>query len=63
MAIISTKPIMLEEPLLPTNGAHEIFLERGGTPGLELDDWLQAELELVAVEIVKAQPALRKTAR
>jgi len=23
--------------------AHQIFLERGATPGLELDDWLQAE--------------------
>ncbi len=26
--------------------AHEIFLARGGTPGQELDDWLQAEREL-----------------
>ena len=26
--------------------AHQIFLERGATPGLELDDWLQAEREL-----------------
>ena len=25
--------------------AHEIFLERGATPGHDLDDWLQAELE------------------
>jgi hypothetical protein len=26
--------------------AHEIFLERGGQPGQELEDWLQAEREL-----------------
>jgi len=28
--------------------AHQIFLERGASPGLELDDWLQAERELTA---------------
>ena len=26
--------------------AYEIYLERGGLPGIELDDWLQAEAEL-----------------
>jgi len=26
--------------------AYEIYLERGGIPGNELDDWLQAEREL-----------------
>jgi hypothetical protein len=26
--------------------AYEIYLERGGQPGRELDDWLQAEREL-----------------
>ena len=26
--------------------AYEIFLERGGLPGRELEDWLQAEYEL-----------------
>ena len=38
--------------LAPTNEeiaerAYEIFLARGGEPGHELDDWLQAELELL----------------
>ncbi|HXR32619.1 MAG TPA: DUF2934 domain-containing protein [Verrucomicrobiae bacterium] len=28
--------------------AHQIFLERGATPGLDFDDWLQAERELTA---------------
>lgn len=28
--------------------AHQIFLERGATPGQDLDDWLQAERELTA---------------
>src|SRR2546421_10389889 len=27
--------------------AHEIFRMRGGTPGHELDDWLQAERQLM----------------
>ena len=26
--------------------AYEIYLERGGQPGYELEDWLQAEREL-----------------
>ena len=26
--------------------AYEIYLERGGLPGYELEDWLQAESEL-----------------
>ena len=26
--------------------AYEIYLERGGHPGNEMDDWLQAEREL-----------------
>jgi hypothetical protein len=28
--------------------AYEIYLERGAQPGLELEDWLQAERELTA---------------
>ena len=28
------------------NRAYEIYLERGGLPGRELEDWLQAESEL-----------------
>jgi len=28
--------------------AHEIYLERGGADGSEMDDWLQAEQEILA---------------
>jgi Protein of unknown function (DUF2934) len=28
--------------------AYEIYLQRGGQPGQELDDWLQAERELTS---------------
>ena len=28
------------------NRAYEIYLHRGGQPGYELEDWLQAEREL-----------------
>jgi hypothetical protein len=27
--------------------AHEIYLERGGADGSEMDDWLQAEQEIL----------------
>ncbi len=30
--------------------AYEIYLDRGATPGRDLDDWLQAESELAAGE-------------
>lgn len=30
--------------------AHEIYLERGGEDGNELDDWLQAEEEILGSE-------------
>jgi hypothetical protein len=48
--------------LAPTNEeiaerAYEIFLARGGEPGHELDDWLQAELELLR------EQSLRQTSR
>jgi hypothetical protein len=31
--------------------AYEIYLERGGFPGHELEDWLQAEREFVSARI------------
>ena len=34
--------------------AYEIHLERGGLPGNELDDWLQAERELERLALPKA---------
>jgi hypothetical protein len=37
--------------------AYEIYLERGETPGLELDDWLQAERELHGGTLSRAQLA------
>ena len=30
------------------NRAYEIYLQRGGQPGYELEDWLQAERELTS---------------
>jgi hypothetical protein len=35
--------------------AYEIYLERGEQPGLELDDWLQAERELEGEVLSHAQ--------
>ena len=42
MILPETKPSCEEISLR----AYEIYLERGGLPGDELDDWLQAEREL-----------------
>jgi hypothetical protein len=41
----------IKTPKLPSEDeirrrAHQLSLERGGLPGKELDDWLQAEREL-----------------
>jgi DUF2934 family protein len=36
--------------------AYEIYLERGEEPGLELDDWLQAERE-IAAEVLSHEQA------
>jgi hypothetical protein len=33
------------------NRAYEIYLQRGGQSGYELEDWLQAERELVSADI------------
>jgi hypothetical protein len=33
--------------------AHEIYLERGSRPGHEVDDWLQAEYELMQLPVRK----------
>ena len=33
--------------------AYEIYQQRGGEPGLQLDDWLQAENEILAVMVEK----------
>jgi hypothetical protein len=36
-----------------TKRAYEIFLERGSQPGREVDDWLQAEYELMQLPVRK----------
>lgn len=60
-------------PSASTNGHHHptheqiaqraycIYLERGATPGNELEDWTRAERELIA-EQAKTQKARRKPA-
>ena len=42
---IAESHIMLVKRI--TQRAHEIYLQRGGEPGHELDDWLQAEREIL----------------
>jgi hypothetical protein len=45
--------------------AYEIYQDRGGQHGRDLDDWLQAEQELMAQaqEQRKGPPSLREAAR
>jgi hypothetical protein len=37
--------------------AYELYLERGSTPGYELEDWLAAEAELTAAAAEAAEQA------
>lgn len=56
------------KPRLPTREeitarAYQIYLSRGGAPGRDLDDWLQAEYELMQLpvrEIAKLEAPPRK---
>jgi DUF2934 family protein len=41
------KPVLAPTPEEIAQRAYEIFLARGGEPGHDLDDWLQAESELL----------------
>jgi hypothetical protein len=48
-------PKAAEAPQVPTNEeiairAYEIYQDRRGSPGTDLDDWLQAEQELTQAE-------------
>ena len=43
--------------------AYEIYLKRGGQPGNETDDWLQAEYELIQLptaNVATLEPSLLK---
>ena len=42
--------------------AHQIFLDRGSIPGHDLDDWLQAERELIAASVATPQPKAQAAA-
>ncbi len=46
--IANGKPVEVRHPSEDEirRRAYEIYVERGGTPGHELDDWTQAEREL-----------------
>ena len=39
--------------------AYELYLQRGSVPGYELEDWLQAEAELIAAAVTSQAPARR----
>ncbi|HWC96167.1 MAG TPA: DUF2934 domain-containing protein [Candidatus Sulfopaludibacter sp.] len=39
-----TQPVSLEERIRVR--AHEIYLQRAGQEGSEIDDWLRAEMEI-----------------
>jgi hypothetical protein len=46
-----------------TRRAYELFLERGGTHGNDVDDWVRAELELSAAQTeAKESPSAREIA-
>jgi hypothetical protein len=41
--------------------AYEIFLERGGSPGNELEDWTRAERELLEISTTPRRKARPKS--
>jgi hypothetical protein len=41
--------------------AYEIFLERGGAPGNELEDWTRAERELLEISTTPRRKARPKS--
>lgn len=43
------------------NRAHELYLERGGAPGFEFDDWLAAEREILENEDSMIDEASRES--
>ena len=43
---VETREGLLQYEQEIRNRAYEIYLQRGGQPGYELEDWLQAEREL-----------------
>lgn len=46
-----------------TRRAYELFLERGGTHGNDVDDWVRAELELSAARTeARESPSVREIA-
>jgi len=52
---VKAAPKAAEAPQVPTTDeiairAYEIYRARGGSPGTEVDDWLQAERELTQQE-------------
>jgi hypothetical protein len=52
---LKSVPKAVEEPQVPTTEeiairAYEIYQARGGSPGTDVDDWLQAERELTQSE-------------
>ena len=53
------KGVPLEEKI--RQRAHEIYLQRGGEDGSELDDWLQAEDEIVRLREESIDEASRES--
>ncbi len=58
-ATTSTQPTLQEIQLR----AYQIYLERRGAPGNELEDWVRAERELVEQEPVKSPASDNRPSR
>jgi hypothetical protein len=57
----ATPPLPDDEAI--AKRAYELYLQRGSLPGFELDDWLQAEAELIARTSTNRASAPARTAR
>lgn len=54
-AAVTTQQVPIDEQI--RKRAHELYLKRGDQPGSEVDDWLQAEREVLQRQ---QQPAAKK---
>ena len=66
--VVASPPAAESAPERPsaeaiTRRAYELFLERGGAHGNDVDDWVRAELELSAAQTeAKESPSAREIA-
>jgi len=65
MTSIQSEQLFAREPIEDRirQGAHELYLQRGDGAGSELEDWLQAEREILAASERERKPQAARVAQ